>query len=168
MEIPFLAAESPPPRPWPNMEHRCGDRRPTNLGVRLILPPREVLLGRIRDLSLSGAFVQTWRELPPMTRVLVELRAAQARKATRRRIEAFVVRNGATGVGIEWADFAPPLVHEHWTALAAGAPPYTRRSKGRRTHERRIVVGSDWLVYCPVPAPPPGPVAGARDITGQA
>jgi hypothetical protein len=163
METPFLAAQSPVPSAWSNMEHRCGDRRPANLAVRLILPPEEMLLGRIRDLSLSGAFVQTHRELRPLTRVIVELQAmlpGLTARAAGRRIEGFVVRNAATGVGIEWSDFAPPLIYGHWTALAAGAPPHTRRSKGRRLQERRIVLGPDWLVYYPV-APEASPAAAA-------
>jgi hypothetical protein len=151
MDRPVLAAQTPVRPAWSNMEHRCGDRRPANLAVRLILPPREVLLGRIREISLSGAFVQTHRELPPLSRILVDFRAVPGMSAPLlRRIEGYVIRNGRTGVGIEWADFAPPTVREQWTALANGAPGHTRRAAGRRIQERRIVLGSGWLVYYPV------------------
>jgi hypothetical protein len=147
----ILAAETPVRPAWSNMEHRCGDRRPANFAVRLILPPREVLLGRIRDISLSGAFVQTYRELPPLSRILVDFRTVVGAAAPAlRRIEGYVVRNGKTGVGIEWAEFAPPTVHAQWTALATRAPLHARRATGRRAQERRIVLGSGWLVYYPV------------------
>jgi hypothetical protein len=149
MEQPYLASEMPAAPAWSDMEHRCGDRRPANLPVRIILPPREVLLGRVRDISLSGAFVQTWRELPAMTRVVVELRSAFfGAPASRQRIAGFVVRNGATGVGIEWADFAPACVRDHWHALAATTSAATPAPK-RRSLQRRVLLGRDWLVYCP-------------------
>ncbi|MEO7774103.1 MAG: PilZ domain-containing protein [Steroidobacteraceae bacterium] len=137
------------------MEHRCGDRHPANLPVRLFLSPQEVLLGRVRDISLSGAFVQTWRELPSLSRVFVELRRVNAAgRATRQRIPAYIVRNAATGVGIEWADFAPASVREHWTAVARDAPETSRTARRRRATERRILLGEDWLVYYPTPARP--------------
>jgi hypothetical protein len=157
MDMPYLAADVPRRPAWSSMEHRYGDRRAANLPVRLLLPPREVVLGRVRDISLSGAFVQTYRELPAMTRVLVELRTpAGSGQVTRQRIAGFVVRNGATGVGIEWAEFAPGMVRDHWTALAAApaiADQTSIERKRRRALERRILLGRDWLVYYPLGEP---------------
>lgn len=170
MDTPYLAANTLLRPAWSFMEHRCGDRRAANLPVRLLLPPREVVLGRIRDISLSGAFVQTYRELPAMTRVLVDLHSAGGSgSATRQRLAGFVVRNGATGVGIEWAEFAPGTVRDHWTALATaetGPERGAADSKRRRALERRILIGREWLVYYPLGEPRRGAQAPPADRIG--
>jgi len=71
----------------------------------------------LTDMSVSGAFLHT--EPDSCTSADTELRWTDNGDATHpSTISAHVVRRCATGVGIEWADFAPPAVcvrlNRHW------------------------------------------------------
>lgn len=89
------------------MEHRCGTRIPTSMRVRLNMPSR-ILVGRILNLSLSGAFVALPERLPEQTRLVVEATAQGGFGSTPRwRVPAHVVRTSDGGVGLEWDAFAP-------------------------------------------------------------
>lgn len=89
------------------MEHRCGTRVPMTMRVRLDMRS-QVLVGRILNLSLSGAFVALPERLPEQTRLVVEASAHGELGSMRPwRIPAHVVRISDTGVGLEWDAFAP-------------------------------------------------------------
>ena len=49
------------------MEHRWGKRVPTDLKVRLEWRPDGLAIGRLRDFSLSGAYVEGVPPLPQWT-----------------------------------------------------------------------------------------------------
>ena len=92
------------------MEHRWGQRMPIDLPVRLIATPGAIGTGRIRDASVTGAFVQTNLRLPVFTRVQIESVAPNASDV--RRLPAYVTRTNVDGIGIEWCDLAPAILDE--------------------------------------------------------
>jgi hypothetical protein len=92
------------PRRLP-MEHRWGQRAPCGSRVRLPTGAGICGAGRLRDVSMSGAFLETALELPLFGRVTV----AVVRGDPGHEIEAIgsVVRKEPGGVGIEWCETLP-------------------------------------------------------------
>jgi|KBSMisStaDraftv2_1062788.scaffolds.fasta_scaffold127341_2 hypothetical protein len=87
------------------MEHRCGQRASVNLVVRLTGQADAIGTGRLRDVSSTGAFLQTDLELPLLCSVRIELIGSAQRASSYCEGSGYVVRKAAGGVGIEW--FAP-------------------------------------------------------------
>ena len=54
------------------MEHRCGERTPVDIDVRLIRALGAIGVGRMLDVSATGAFIHTLIELPVLTPVDIE------------------------------------------------------------------------------------------------
>jgi hypothetical protein len=92
------------------MEHRWGQRVPVDMDVRLVARPSAIGAGRLRDISVSGAFVQTRLTVPLLARIHVEVTLNLRHGAETHDIPAYVVRSGADGVGIEWCELAPDAV----------------------------------------------------------
>ncbi len=92
------------------MEHRWGQRIALDRAVRLTARPLAIGIGRIRDVSLSGAWIST--NLPLAPGALVHLTEEQPGSLgeSGAGIEAFVVRCDETGFGIEWCQASPELV----------------------------------------------------------
>jgi hypothetical protein len=84
------------------MEHRWGQRVSADVIVRLIGSPGAIGTGRLRNVSATGAFVQTSLDLPPLTPVRVEWVEGPLPASHRCAGRAYVVRQVAAGVGIEW------------------------------------------------------------------
>lgn len=85
------------------MEHRWGQRMTCQAHVRLSAGPGINGAGRVRDISSSGAFIETALELSLNTRLtLVVLGNESAARAVE--FTASVVRVDRDGVGIEWCD----------------------------------------------------------------
>ena len=101
------------------MEHRWGNRheisRPVRLGTRGGIAAR----GRICNISLSGAYVVSPLPVSLFSYVRVQFTAMLNGKRTGTAVEGQVVRKDATGIGIEWSEFAPAAVR----ALIM-APPF--------------------------------------------
>ena len=101
------------------MEHRWGNRheisRPVRLGTRGGIAAR----GRICNISLSGAYVVSPLPVSLFSYVRVQFTAMLNGKRTGAAVEGQVVRKDATGIGIEWSEFAPAAVR----ALVM-APPF--------------------------------------------
>jgi hypothetical protein len=97
------ATKSFGPQPPVFMEHRWGQRMPCRALVRLSAGFDINGAGRVRDISSSGAFIETALELAVHTRlvlfVLGNESAARAAEFT-----ASVVRVDRDGVGVEWCD----------------------------------------------------------------
>ena len=85
------------------MEHRWGQRMPCRARVRLSAGSGSCGAGRVRDVSSSGAFIETALELPVHARVaLVVLGNESATRAVE--ITASVVRVDRGGFGVEWCE----------------------------------------------------------------
>lgn len=88
------------------MEHRWGSRRPCKVRVHLTAGAGISGLGRLRDISISGAFLETALPLPVFAQLEIDV---VQRDGTLRVLEfpAVVVRHDTSGVGIEWCDPNP-------------------------------------------------------------
>lgn len=85
------------------MEHRWGRRRPCCARVRLSTGGGVSGLGRLGNVSMSGAFLETALPLPLFTQLAIALLRDDG--ATHElEFTAVVVRRDANGVGIEWSD----------------------------------------------------------------
>ena len=85
------------------MEHRWGRRRPCRARVCLSTGGGIVGPGRLRDVSMSGAFLETAVTLPIFAQLaIVVLRDDGATHQLE--FPAVVVRHAEDGVGIEWCD----------------------------------------------------------------
>ena len=89
------------------MEHRWGQRVTIGAPIKLRGAVFGWIPAQLRDVSISGAFVETPLALSPMTRVEVELRYGHAAK---RKIAAFVTRSDAQGIALEWRVLAPEAI----------------------------------------------------------
>lgn len=94
------------------MEHRWGERVLLDLPAWLDARPDLIAVGRLRNVSLSGGYVETGAMVPLGTRLHVELEWIYWERAENRRVPAYVVRSDENGLGLEWCDFAPG-----WIAL---------------------------------------------------
>jgi len=97
------------------MEHRWGERVELHLTVKLSCrgsaPP---VAGCLENVSSSGAFVRTEGCGPPRgpVEVILEQDGSDSGRPRSMRLLAYVVRESAAGVGIEWSEFAPRVIRE--------------------------------------------------------
>ena len=85
------------------MEHRWGQRMPCRARVQISGGPGLSGAGRVRDISSSGAFIETSLDLPLYGRVkLVVLGNESATRAVE--LGASVMRVARDGVGVEWCE----------------------------------------------------------------
>jgi hypothetical protein len=105
------------------MEHRWGSRKVIDVPVRFIALPATIGTGRIVNVSMTGAFLETGMELRPMALLYVEMIHMPKDCGVRRRLSASVVRQNAMGVGIEWCESASksPLYAELRAAVRDAA-----------------------------------------------
>ena len=91
------------------MEHRCGRRRACRARVSVSVGSRLTGIGRLRDVSMSGAFLETALPLP----LFATLDVAVLREDGSTHPLAFpaeVVRHCDDGVGIEWCNPNPGAI----------------------------------------------------------
>lgn len=101
------------------MEHRWGQRVPVGMKVRLSCLPYSIGAGRLRDISVSGAFIETNLSVPLLARVHLEVDLPFAGRTRKHSIPGHVARDAEDGIGIEWLELAPPAVAELLIARAA-------------------------------------------------
>ncbi len=89
------------------MEHRLGTRAPLSLPVRLEKEGRTLAFGRLRNASVSGAYVETSLDVQLLAPIEIVCGWATPGRAGTSVIAAYVVRVTATGVAVEWHEFGP-------------------------------------------------------------
>jgi hypothetical protein len=115
------------------MEHRWGARFTVDLAVRVAGRRYNVRVGRLVDLSASGAFINVAADLRLLSRVQVAICALPQRLAhPTPMIAAFVARTSKDGVGVEWCEHAPKPVLELLRHVAAHRPERHRRATPER------------------------------------
>jgi len=88
------------------MEHRWGPRRPCRSRVRVSAGGGASGLGQLKNLSMSGAFLETAVPLPLFAQLAIAVLRDDG--ATHQlEFAAVVVRHDENGVGIEWCDPNP-------------------------------------------------------------
>ena len=93
------------------MEHRLGTRHAIDLEVYLRTWGSTVSArGRLKDLSVSGAFVATQLPCQPMLHIAVQIvPIAQSRRHCVT-VEGLIARVAGDGIGVEWDELQPELV----------------------------------------------------------
>jgi hypothetical protein len=103
------------------MEHRWGERLPLDLPVRLEMAGALLGEGRLRNASISGAYVATDGGSQVLANVELVVHTAHA-PAGRLVLPACVVRRDDGGLGLEWQDMACESVVKLLRELDALAP----------------------------------------------
>jgi PilZ domain-containing protein len=93
-------------------ERRWGPRIQVDLPVRLDLAQGRSEIGRMRNVSLSGALIECSAELPTFTTLRVEILAGADMKPDKIQLGARVVRAEHPCLGIEWRDFEPQALSD--------------------------------------------------------
>jgi hypothetical protein len=86
-------------------EIRWGERVTVDLPVRIAARGAEAVAGRLRNISISGALVETDAPFPLRASLTLTL-AVPAEGDVKRDFEATVVRLDHGAIGIEWRDMA--------------------------------------------------------------
>jgi hypothetical protein len=86
------------------MEHRWGHRKSTDVAVRFVALPATIGTGRVINVSMTGAFMETRVQLRLLSLVYLEPFAAVGDDELMSRLVASVVRQTPFGVGLEWCD----------------------------------------------------------------
>lgn len=89
------------------MDHRWGQRVAVDLAVQLLCHPRTVAVGRLMNVSVSGAFVRTGVVPALLAPVRILGFLSEHEGMRRAAIEGYVVRRERGGFGIEWFELAP-------------------------------------------------------------
>jgi hypothetical protein len=118
-------------------EHRWGTRVVLDTPASLRRIYGLETAARLRDVSLSGAFVETTDRLPRFSRIAVRTLSSPSYW-----IEAWVVRDAADGIGIEWLEPGSHMVLE--MMLTQRSAVADRRSLVSR--EDRPTPALDWCV----------------------
>lgn len=113
------------------MEHRWGRRISVDVGVSVQYRPLGRVRGRLRNLSSSGAFVQTSHPLPTNARVEIVIATGTDGTAQIHRLEGVVVRTAKTGVGVMFFQFHR---QDFETLLPRLQPSTTRATPAETAH----------------------------------
>lgn len=87
-------------------EHRWGTRVALPIAVKLVGDGRTLGQGVMRDVSVSGGFIDTPVKLPVFTNLVVSLQTPGATLGAPPDLAACVVRNEPAGFAVEWRDMA--------------------------------------------------------------
>jgi len=90
------------------MEHRWGIRHDVTQSVRVATHSGLVARGTIRNVSMSGAFVEAPLAVKLFARVNIQFNSALDRRPGR--VEGQVVRREPTGFALEWRELAPDVM----------------------------------------------------------
>jgi hypothetical protein len=113
------------------MEHRWGERFRVNLTVTVRDSKGWTAVARMRDVSISGAFLECRHAFDSASWVTVNFGHGSSALPA----EGYIARLTREGLGIEWAEFAPSAVTEllrSRVALQRHRPGATPRRRGGR------------------------------------
>ena len=102
------------------MEHHRGQRHSTDVTVQFLTRPATIGIGRVLNVSSTGAFMETQTPLPLLSLVYLQPTDQLPGDGTGGRIAATVVRRSATGVGLEWCEFGADATRVY-ARLATGS-----------------------------------------------
>jgi hypothetical protein len=111
------------------MEHRFGHRVSTQLRVGIGVSSQNHNTGRLRNVSVSGAFVQTDFRLPSMVRVRVYFDEQHSHGSLKFALDAHLVRSTPEGLGLEWVDSEPAILLALLSTLERSAAPAGTRAQ---------------------------------------
>jgi hypothetical protein len=102
------------------MEQHRGQRHSTDVTVQFFTRPDTIGIGRVLNVSATGAFMETRFALRPLTLLYLEPTIQMPHDGIGERLAATVVRCTPTGVGLEWCEFAAEATRAY-ARLAAGS-----------------------------------------------
>lgn len=100
------------------MEHRWGKRILLEIPVRLDVRPDAV--NWTRNVSVSGAFIDTAPLVPVLGLLQVGIMCGDGSRTEFQRVPAYVVRVSDGGLGVEWCTFAPEPIRALLASVRAG------------------------------------------------
>lgn len=104
------------------MEHRWGERVETDFVVRVYAwGTREV--GLVRNMSITGAFVETRLQVPQFASVELVLECVAPAHEKMTQISTCVIRTALTGIGVEWRNDRSREIARLLIALSRPSPP---------------------------------------------
>ncbi len=92
------------------MEHRWGDRVLFDIPVQYVGASRTMETGRLKNFSISGAFVEAEVSPPVLTRIALMITDPWRRLQNPPAIMGYVVRQSQHGFGMSWWNLAPVTV----------------------------------------------------------
>ena len=110
------------------MEHRWGKRVVVDVPFRLVGGAFSGRSARLTNLSVSGGCVRSSFEPRLLSHIELAIELPQRFMHAVPRLTAYVTRTFKGGVGIEWCEFAPPLVGELIRSATPRRYGYSRRS----------------------------------------
>jgi PilZ domain len=129
------------------MEHRWGQREATDVAVYFVANSGTAGTGRVLDVSLTGAYLETLAPLRLLSVIYLKLDATAFTPGKAQCIAATVVRSDGRGVGLEWYESMAEMAKGQ-ARLAILARDAVNESK---SHSRRRQ-----STQLPVPAPSMG------------
>ena len=111
------------------MEHRWGQRIVTDVPVSFVGSRAAIGVGRILNVSTTGALVQTRLPLPLLSLVYLKPAGTPSYLGQIGRLIGCIVRHGASEIGIEWCDADSYAVLQLLTALRGESAPNTSGSR---------------------------------------
>jgi hypothetical protein len=86
------------------MDHRWGKRQSTNVEVHVFASSGKTGKGRVINVSLTGAFLETGVPLYPHSLIYLRSPSQDMSAKDAIHVAANVIRYGAQGFGLEWCD----------------------------------------------------------------
>ena len=86
------------------MEHRWGRRIPCSASVHICAASGVTGSGRLRDVSTSGAFVESALDLPLFSQVTIAVQHAGGTAVDGPGTRANIVRHASEGFAVEWCE----------------------------------------------------------------
>jgi hypothetical protein len=91
--------------------HRWGQRIAVNIPVLVAAHASPAIHGHLKNLSLSGALMETDYELRLHAYIEISIKLPEMGRSAMR-VMARVMRMSKDGVGVEWCEFAPSAVKD--------------------------------------------------------
>jgi PilZ domain len=111
------------------MEHRCGNRRIVDARITIRTRSGLVARGILRNVSASGALVNSPLPLPLHTSVFVQIEATDGHQPfCRVALAGEISRVTDDGFAIEWAEFAPQTLRAILRTTEHGQLPGVRNA----------------------------------------
>jgi hypothetical protein len=123
------------------MEHRWGQREATDVAVYFVANSGTAGTGRVLDVSLTGAYLETLVPLRLLSVIYLQLDATALTPGNPQCIAAKVVRSDARGVGLEWYESTAEMAKgQARLAILARDAVNENESHGRRRQSTQLRV----------------------------
>jgi hypothetical protein len=124
------------------MEHRWGRREATDVAVYFVANSGTAGTGRVLDVSLTGAYLETLVSLRLLSVIYLKLDAKASTAGKTQCIAATVVRSDGRGVGLEWYESTAEMAKGQARLAILARDAARRRSLAGR---KRSSSGCDFI-----------------------